>query len=89
MANTSVRPSSASPLHCSGAMYGAVPPLLEPDQPKTWASPKSRTFTCPRAVRNTFDGLRSRCSTPAACAYESARATATPTRTASRASSGP
>lgn len=37
--------------------------------------PKSSTFTSPSAVRNTFAGFRSRCTTPWVCACQSARAT--------------
>jgi hypothetical protein len=46
---------------------------------KTLASPKSRTFACPRLVTKMFAGLMSRCTMPlAVCAASSASAMWTP-----------
>ena len=46
--------------------------------PSTFARPKSRSFASPRSVTNTFAGLRSRCTIPAAWAASSASATCEP-----------
>ena len=69
----------ACPVTCSGAMYPTEPivmPVRVSDtESSTWAMPKSITLG-PLAVRITLDGLRSRCTTPAA--WMSASASASP-----------
>ena len=70
-------------------MYFGVPLVGLASRSKSWATPKSRTFTTPEEQRKTFAGLRSRCRTPAACACSSAPATADVIRRASRGSIGP
>ena len=67
----------ARPVTCSGAMKPAeptiMPVLVTEVASSVWAIPKSMTFgpLCPRI---TFDGLRSRCTTPAAWMAVSASA---------------
>ena len=82
----SARPSmSASPAICSGAMYAGVPiampdcvsvppPPIVRDADSALAIPKSVTTAVP-CDSNTLSGLISRCTTPRAWAYDSARAT--------------
>ena len=82
----SARPSmSASPAICSGAMYAGVPiampdcvnvapPPIVRDADNAFAMPKSVTTAVP-CESSTLSGLMSRCTTPRACAYDSARAT--------------
>ena len=84
----SARPSTASPSACSGERYSGVPKITpawvsasRPGPPfwgsVTLAMPKSRIFTTSvwpsRSINMTFSGLRSRWTTPAACACSSAR----------------
>ena len=65
------------PLICSGAMKPAEPtimPVLVMDAAsRAWAMPKSMTFG-PASVRMTLEGLRSRCTMPAAWITVSASA---------------
>ena len=65
------------PLICSGAMNPAEPtimPVLVMDvASRAWAIPKSMTFG-PVAVRMTLEGLKSRCTMPAAWITVSASA---------------
>ena len=59
----------ARPVICSGAMKPAeptvMPVLVRLVVSRAWAMPKSMTLG-PRAVSSTFEGLRSRCTIPAA-----------------------
>ena len=67
----------ARPTICSGAMNPAepivMPALVTAVASSTWAIPKSMTFG-PPAVSSTFEGLRSRCTIPAAWIAVSASA---------------
>jgi len=57
------------PVYCSGAMKPGeptiIPVLVKEAASRVWAIPKSMTFG-PLAARMTLDGLRSRCTIPAA-----------------------
>ena len=73
--NRSVRASTGAPASCSGEAYCGVPtniPAAVSGGAVTSigvtgrASPKSSSFS-PVVVRNTFDGLRSRCTMPWPC----------------------
>ena len=67
----------ARPVICSGAMNPAeptvMPVLVRPVVSIAWAMPKSMTFG-PPAVSSTLEGLRSRCTIPAAWIAVSASA---------------
>jgi hypothetical protein len=54
-----------------------------------WDRPKSPTFTAPSASMKQFDGLMSRCSTPAACAASSPPMMSITAATASSGGTGP
>ncbi len=54
-----------------------------------FASPKSSTLTCPSGVTTTFPLLKSRWTTPRACACASASASCWPYRTTWSVGSGP
>ena len=83
-AKTSLRASRGSPRSCSGAMYCGVPTsapawvssvaVAPPAAATGRARPKSSSVT-PAGVRNTFEGLRSRCTSPRACRACSAAST--------------
>ena len=82
----------ACPSTCSGAMK-PVEPIVAPvrvseTESSTWAIPKSMTFG-PSVVMITFDGLRSRCTTPAAWITLSASASPIARSYSIPASSGP
>jgi hypothetical protein len=94
--NTSARAStSACPRACSGAMYPGVPTIAPVRVIRVSAAchaiPKSSTFTrsMSPSTRNRFEGFRSRCTTPPACAKESASATRVPSLTVSLTDSAP
>jgi len=63
-AQTSARPSTATPRACSGAMYVTVPRVapvrVSAVCPASLAKPKSRIFMVPSVVRIRFAGLMSR-----------------------------
>ena len=61
----------------------------EPVPANAFASPKSRSFTCPSGVTATFDGLRSRWMIPFSCAPSSASATCRKIGSASATGRGP
>ncbi len=99
--NRSVRASTAWPSTCSGAMYRGVPTSrpgrvssvpISSERVRSLGSararPKSSTFT-PWGERNTFEGLRSRWTTPAAWSAARAERIDRPTPTASATGSGP
>ncbi len=78
--------SPASP--CSGAMYWGVPmvlPVAVAVRPEACEMPKSMTRG-PSAASRTFDGFRSRCTTPAP--WTATRASATPAISHTTAASG-
>jgi len=90
---------SGSPAACSGAMYAGVPmdvpicvsaalPELVRDALMALAMPKSVTTAAPPEM-STLSGLMSRCTTPRACAYASARDTSRRMLTTSLTASGP
>ena len=98
----SVRGSSGSPFSCSGDMYAVVPGMVpgsvsaatvsrssRRSSSTALASPKSSTFTRPRADSMMFCGLMSRWMMPRACASPSASATSEPMRSSSSAATGP
>ena len=69
---TCTPPSPGSPPPRSGPRSGS-PPGSDRNESlcrvsTSFANPKSRIFTCPSFDRNTFSGLRSRCTIPARCA---------------------
>jgi len=90
----SLRPSTVSPLTCSGDMYPTVPmifpatvceavvmPLSTPSPEAAAlrrAMPKSRILTRPVSVTKMFSGLMSRCTMRSPCAAARPRATALP-----------
>ena len=82
----------ACPMTCSGAMKPAEPIVMpvwvRETESSAWAIPKSMTFG-PSAVRITLDGLRSRCTTPAAWIMVSASASPAARSDSIRLSSGP
>ena len=86
--------SVAPPRSCSGGVYAGVP-TASPGRVSrvltlsACAMPKSTTFTDPVTVISTFSGLRSRCTTPASCAAQSARAMSAAIGSARLDSSGP
>ena len=65
---------TALPWNCSGAMYGGLPMTVVPCAAisRKREVPKSATFSMPFSVTSTFDGRRSRCSTPWRCAWSTA-----------------
>ena len=67
----SLRPSSLSPIACSGDMYDGVPRSV-PDcvisASTSFAIPKSVTLTLSPSYRMRFEGLMSRWMTPLLCA---------------------
>ena len=82
----------ALPMTCSGAMYPAeptvMPVLVRLVVSSAWAMPKSMTFG-PPAVSRTLEGLRSRCTIPAAWIAASASASPVARPYSIPASSGP
>ena len=68
---------------CSGAMYAGVPTampvavwnIVTRSSASARAMPKSAIFTRPSTLTSRFSGLRSRCTTPAACACASPAST--------------
>ena len=58
--------NTALPANCSGAMYGGLPMTVVPCAAisRKRDVPKSATFNMPLSETSTFDGRRSRCSTP-------------------------
>lgn len=101
-ANTSAAPVTAprvtaapvamAPVICSGAMNPGVP-MTSPAPVSPWsliarAIPKSMTLG-PSAVISTFDGLRSRWTSPARWTASSASASAAPRDRTAEGSSGP
>ena len=91
----SVRASTASPRICSGAEYPAVPMyipgrVIAIEACRSFAMPKSRTFTTPSASRTMmFSGLRSRWTTPIRWASLSPRAASAITDSARSTVNGP
>ncbi len=82
----------ARPVICSGAMYPAeptvMPVMVRLVVSRAWAMPKSMTFG-PVAVSSTLEGLRSRCTIPAAWIAASASASPVARPYSVRGSSGP
>ena len=83
---------AARPMICSGAMNPAEPTvkpaLVTAVASSTWAIPKSMTFG-PPVVSSTFEGLRSRCTMPAAWIAVSASASPVASPYSIRGSIGP
>ena len=100
----SLRASAGRPRNCSGAMYASVPattpasvsdcrdlvvPSAGSSLARRFARPKSSAFTSPSGVTTTFALLKSRCTTPFACACASAAAICWPYATTSAIGSAP
>ena len=80
------------PRACSGAMYAGVPIIIFVSLvglSRIRATPKSVSFAFQRASTMMLLVLMSRCTTPWACAYSSARHTCSITCTARAGGNGP